>query len=62
MGAGIFWTGLNPTDPGCWRFTLKLCRLQIFGNILRKDGCNVSKDMASANSGEGMCNPLIQTT
>ena len=23
MGVGIFWIGLNPTDLGCCRFTLK---------------------------------------
>ena len=55
MGVGIFWTGFNPTDPKCWRFILKPYRLQIFVNILRKDGCSVSKDMAPANEGEREC-------
>ena len=35
-------------------------RLHIFMNVLRKDECNVSKEMSSANEGEGMCNPLIK--
>ena len=29
-------------------------------NVLRKDGCKVSKDMSSANEAEGTRNPLIK--
>ena len=34
MGVGIFWIGLNRTDLGCWRLTLRWSEYILFKDLI----------------------------